>query len=141
VQGLTNQWFGLMNIQIAVAVLVAILGIVNTLTVSITDRRRELAVLRAIGAFRGQIRQAIWMEAAAVAIIGLVLGAALGGINLYYLLEMVRRDAIGIRLDYQFPVATMLTLIPVMLATAFVAAIGPSTAAVRAPLVEALEYE
>ena len=39
---LANEWFGLMDVQVAVAVLVALLGIVNALTVSITDRRREL---------------------------------------------------------------------------------------------------
>ena len=44
-----NQWFGLTTIQIALGVFVAILGIVNTLTVSISDRRRELAVLQAVG--------------------------------------------------------------------------------------------
>ena len=59
-----------------VAVLVAILGIVNTLTVSITDRRRELGVLRAVGGLRNQIRGTIWMEALAIGIIGLVLGIA-----------------------------------------------------------------
>jgi len=47
---ITDQWFGLTYIQLAVAVLVAILGIINTLTVSITDRRRELGVLQAVGA-------------------------------------------------------------------------------------------
>ena len=52
--------------QIAVAVLVAILGIVNTLTVSITDRRRELGVLQAVGGLRGQIRRTIWLEALAI---------------------------------------------------------------------------
>jgi putative ABC transport system permease protein len=46
---LTDQWFGLTYVQIAVAVLVAVLGIVNALTVSITDRRRELGVLQAVG--------------------------------------------------------------------------------------------
>ena len=61
---IAGQWFGLMNVQIAIAVLVAILGIVNTLTVSITDRRRELGVLKAVGALRGQVRVAIWLEAA-----------------------------------------------------------------------------
>ena len=55
---IADQWFGLMNVQIGIAVLVAILGIVNTLTVSITDRRRELGVLQAVGALRGQIRGA-----------------------------------------------------------------------------------
>ena len=63
----TDQWFGLTNVQIAVAVLVAILGIVNALTVSITDRRRELGVLQAVGGLRNQIRHTIWLEAIASA--------------------------------------------------------------------------
>ena len=45
---IANQWFGIAYVQIAVAVLVAILGIVNTLTVSISDRRRELGIVQAI---------------------------------------------------------------------------------------------
>ncbi len=73
----TDQWFGMTYLQLFVAVLVAILGIVNTLTVSITDRRRELGVLRAVGGLRNQIRHTIWLEAIAIGIIGLVLG--LGG--------------------------------------------------------------
>ena len=121
--------------------LVAILGIVNTLTVSITDRRRELGVLKAVGAQRGQIRGAIWLEAASVAVIGLVLGGALGAINLYYLLEIVQRDAVGLRLDYQYPISTMLALVPIMLAAAFIAALWPSEAAARRSPVEALAYE
>jgi putative ABC transport system permease protein len=74
----TDQWFGLTSVQIAVAVLVAILGIVNTLTVSITDRRRELGVLQAVGGLRGQIRRTIWLEALSIGTLGLVLGFALG---------------------------------------------------------------
>ena len=75
---LTDQWFGITYIQIAVAVLVAVLGIVNTLTVSITDRRRELGVLQAVGGLRKQIRRTIWMEAFAIGADRLVLGFALG---------------------------------------------------------------
>ena len=75
---ITDQWFGLTSVQIAVAVLVAILGIVNTLTVSITDRRRELGVLRAVGGLHGQIRRTIWIEALSIATIGLILGFAIG---------------------------------------------------------------
>jgi putative ABC transport system permease protein len=138
---IVNQWFDLMNVQIAIAVLVAILGIVNALTVSITDRRRELGVLQALGGLRSQIRRTIWLEALSVATIGLIAGAMLGAFNLYYLLQVVQRDIIGIRLDFEYPIQTMLALIPIMLGAAFVAAIVPSEAAVRASLVEALEYE
>ena len=59
VEGLTDQWFGMTRIQILVAILVAILGIVNSLTVTITDRRRELGVLQAVGGLRSQVRGAI----------------------------------------------------------------------------------
>jgi putative ABC transport system permease protein len=138
---LTDQWFGLTYVQIAVAVLVAILGIVNALTVSITDRRRELGVLQAVGGLRGQIRHTIWLEALGVGLIGLALGLALGAAQLYYTVEIARRDLIGIQIAYVYPFRTALMLIPVILAAAFLAALGPAERAVRATLVEALEYE
>ncbi len=137
----TDQWFGLTSVQIAVAVLVAILGIVNTLTVSITDRRREIGVLRAVGGLHRQIRGTVWMEALSIGVIGLVLGGVLGAVNLYYILQIVQHDIAGTRLAYQFPVSTMLALVPIMLGAAFVAALWPAEAAVRGSLVEALEYE
>ena len=141
VMQLANQWFSLMDLQIAVAVFVAILGIINTLTVSITDRRRELGVLQAVGALRAQIRRTIWLEAMAIGAIALALGAALGALNLYYILQMVRVDVIGLSLDYSYPVGTVLMLVPIILGAAFVAAIWPAESVLRGSLVEALEYE
>jgi putative ABC transport system permease protein len=141
VNKLMNQWFGLTYIQVLVAVVVAILGIVNTLTVSISDRRRELGVLRAVGGLRGQIRRTIWMEALAIGTIGLVLGVATGAINLFYELQVIEHDLTGIPLGYEFPLAIVLLLIPVILGAAFASAILPAETAVRSSLVEALEYE
>ena len=138
---ITDQWFGLTSVQIAVAVLVAILGIVNTLTVSITDRRRELGVLRAVGGLAGQIRRTIWLEAVTIGILGLILGFAFGALNLYYILQIVHRDIAGMRLDYSFPLSTTAMLVPAILMAAFVAAIWPAESAVHGSLVEALEYE
>ncbi|HET6956133.1 MAG TPA: FtsX-like permease family protein, partial [Vicinamibacterales bacterium] len=126
----TDQWFGLTSVQIAVAVLVAILGIVNTLTVSITDRRRELGVLQAVGGLRGQIRRTIWLEALSVGTLGLALGFALGAVNLYYILQIVQNDIAGMRLDYSFPIGTVLALVPTILGAAFIAAIWPAESAV-----------
>ena len=138
---ITVQWFGLTYIQLAVAVLVAVLGIVNTLTVSITDRRRELGVLQAVGALRKQIRQTVWLEAIAIGLVGLALGLGLGAIALYYSLEFTARDFAGLRLEYKYPWMMALYLLPVILGAAFLAAIGPAESAVRGSLVEALEYE
>jgi putative ABC transport system permease protein len=137
----TDQWFALTSVQIAVAVLVAILGIVNTLTVSITDRRRELGVLQAVGGLHGQIRRTIWIEALSIGVLGLVLGFALGAANLYYILQIVHHDIAGMRLAYEFPVSVALALVPTILGAALVAAVWPAETAVRGSLVEALEYE
>jgi len=138
---LVGQWFSLSRTQIVVAVLVAILGIINTLTVSITDRRRELGVLQAVGGSRMQVRRTIWLEAISIGSIGVILGTALGALNIYYTLGMVHRDLGGLDLDYIFPTSMALTMIPIILGSAWVAAFGPAEAAVRGSLVEALEYE
>jgi putative ABC transport system permease protein len=136
-----DQWFGLTYIQVIVAMLVAILGIINTLTVSISDRRRELGVLRAVGGLRNQIRGTVWMEAAAIGIIGLVLGLATGAIMLYYELQAIQHDISGMPFAYQFPWTIVAMLVPVILLAALGAAILPAESAVRGSLVEALEYE
>jgi putative ABC transport system permease protein len=141
VSRIAGQFLSLSSAQVAVSVLIAILGIVNTLTVSIADRRRELGVLRAVGALRAQIRRTIWIEAASVAAVGLVLGLALGAVNLYYLLNMVERDIMGMRLDYAFPAALALGLVPTLLGAAVLAAVWPAESAVRGSLMEALGYE
>jgi putative ABC transport system permease protein len=141
ISGLTDQWLGLAYAQIAIAVLVAILGIVNTLTVSIIDRRRELGVLQAVGGLRNQIRHTVWMEALTIGVVGLVLGFAVGGVTLHYILEMSKRDLTGMALPYSFPWRIALALVPLILGAAFVAALWPAESAVRGSLVEALEYE
>jgi putative ABC transport system permease protein len=138
---LTDQWFGITYVQIFVAVLVAILGIVNTLTVSIADRKRELGVLQAVGGLRNQIRHTIWMEALSIGLLGLIIGFALGAVNLYYILEVTRRDLAGLRLAYEFPIEIAAALFPVILGAALFSALGPAESAVRGSLAEALEYE
>ena len=88
-----------------------VLGIVNTLTVSITDRRRELGVLQAVGGLRNQIRGTIWLEALAVGIVGLILGLALGALQLYYSLHISAEDMAGLRLSYEYPYPIALLLL------------------------------
>jgi putative ABC transport system permease protein len=138
---LTDQWLQLTYSQVFIAVLVAVLGIVNTLTVSIIDRKRELGVLRAVGGFRRQIRQTVWMEAVAIGLVGLALGLAFGAVNLYFLLQITGRDLSGMYLPYRFPIGIGALLMPTILGAAFFAALWPAESAVRTSLVEALEYE
>jgi ABC-type antimicrobial peptide transport system permease subunit len=81
------------------------------------------------------------MEAVTIGAIGLILGLALGSINLHYQLEMVRRDFTGMPMDYRFPWAVAAGLIPLVLGASFAAGVGPAELALRGSLVEALAYE
>jgi putative ABC transport system permease protein len=141
VSGVTDQWFTMSWAQLAVAIVVAVLGIVNSMTVSVADRRRELGILRAVGGLRSQVRWTIWMEAAGLALVSLLLGLAFGAVHLYCQLEMTARDFPGLRFDYMYPYAVAAALFPIIIFTALIGAIGPAETAVRGSLVEALEYE
>ena len=69
--------------MLLLAVLIALLGIVNTLALSVFERTRELGLLRAVGMTRGQVRAMVRWESAVISLIGAVSGAALGiGIGL-----------------------------------------------------------
>lgn len=137
----TRQWLGMSYIQIAVAMLVAVLGIANTLLVSVTDRRREFATLRAMGALRNNVRLTVWIESATIAFIGVILGFAFGAIDLRYELEMMRRDYAGLTLDYAFPLRLSLILAGTIICAAWVSSLAASEASIRNSPIEALAYE
>ncbi|MET4079735.1 FtsX-like permease family protein [Janibacter sp. UYMM211] len=63
---------------LAVSVLIALVGIANTLSLSVLERTRESALLRALGTTRGQLRAMLALEAVLLALVGIVLGTALG---------------------------------------------------------------
>ena len=98
-------------------------------------------MLRAVGGFRRQIRQTVWMEAVAIGLVGLALGVLFGAANLYFLLQITGRDLSGMYLPYRFPVGIALMLLPTILCAALFSALWPAESAVRTSLVEALEYE
>jgi putative ABC transport system permease protein len=137
----TKQWLGMSYIQIAVAILVAMLGIANTLLVSVTDRRREFATLRAVGALRMNVRLSVWLESATIAVIGVILGIAFGAIELGYELEVMQRDYAGVTLGYAFPLRLVLVLAGILICAAWVSALAASESAVRNSPVGALAYE
>ncbi|MBI5104317.1 MAG: ABC transporter permease, partial [Solirubrobacterales bacterium] len=76
--GQINQTLGLIYALLALAIIVSLFGIVNTLVLSISERTRELGMLRAIGMSRRQVRRVIRYEAVIVATIGGVIGLVVG---------------------------------------------------------------
>ena len=63
---------------LGLALVIAVLGIVNTLALSVIERTREVGLLRAIGLSRGQLRLMITLESVVIAVLGAVLGVVLG---------------------------------------------------------------
>ena len=81
--GFIDQLLTFMTVMLALAVLIALLGIVNTLALSVFERTRELGLLRAVGMTRNQVRAMVRWESAVISLIGAVSGAVLGiGIGL-----------------------------------------------------------
>ncbi|MCL0246688.1 FtsX-like permease family protein [Corynebacterium sp. CCM 8835] len=73
-----DQMLGILYGLLGLAVIIAVLGIINTLALSVTERRREIGMLRALGTQRSQIRRMIYLESVVIALFGAILGAAVG---------------------------------------------------------------
>jgi putative ABC transport system permease protein len=77
-QDSVDQLLGIVTALLLLAVVVAILGIVNTLVLSVVERTRELGLLRAVGATRRQLRTVVRRESVLMSLLGAVTGVALG---------------------------------------------------------------
>jgi len=77
-QASINQELGLVYVLLALAILVALIGIVNTLMLSVFERTHELGLLRAVGMKRRQIKAMIRSEAVIIALFGAVIGVVIG---------------------------------------------------------------
>ena len=73
-----NSLLAILYGLLGLAIVIAILGIINTLALSVVERRRELGMLRAVGMVRGQLRRTIYVESALIALFGAVVGVAMG---------------------------------------------------------------
>jgi putative ABC transport system permease protein len=73
-----DQMLGLVTVLLLLAVVIALLGIVNTLALSVFERTRELGLLRAVGMTRGQVRAMVRWESVVISLIGAIVGAGLG---------------------------------------------------------------
>ena len=133
--GFIDQLLTFMTVMLALAVLIALLGIVNTLALSVFERTRELGLLRAVGMTRNQVRAMVRWESAVIALIGAVSGAVLGtGIGLA--MSQVLKDE-GIK-SISVPVLQIAVYVAVAAAAGVLAAVGPARTAARVDLLRAV---
>ena len=76
--GFIDQLLTFVSVMLLLAVFIALLGIVNTLALSVYERTRELGLLRAVGMTRGQVRAMVRWESVVISLIGAAAGAVLG---------------------------------------------------------------
>jgi putative ABC transport system permease protein len=124
-----------MTVMLALAVLIALLGIVNTLALSVFERTRELGMLRAVGMTRNQVRAMVRWEAAVISLIGAVSGAALG-IGIGLAMSQLLKDE-GIK-SISIPVVQVAVCVAVAAVAGVLAAVGPARSAARVDVLKAV---
>jgi putative ABC transport system permease protein len=132
-----GQVFGLFDALAIVAVIIAALGIVNTLTVSVLERVRELGVLRAAGMTRAQVSRTVVVEAGILGIVGSALGIVTGLIAGAILVLMTG----GGRLVLDLPWMSILVAIGLGIGVSMAAAWYPARLASRLAIVAAVQHE
>jgi putative ABC transport system permease protein len=117
----------------------SLIAMVNTLAIGVLERRREIGMLRAVGATRRQVRRVILVEALILAAIGVAFGL-LAGLYLGYMATSAL-SAFGFPLDYAFPASALVIAIAAGLIFGVLAALIPARQAAGLPIVSALRYE
>lgn len=141
IYSIVDQFFLLNDVQLVIAIAVAFLGLVNTLVISILERQREFAILRAIGALRPQLRKLVLLEAVAIALVGVMIGAFGALFNILFLSRTVSTMLAGYAVPFYFPWRLIVISAPVAAVVALLAGWWPARGALRHSVVRSLGYE
>jgi putative ABC transport system permease protein len=142
VKQVTNQIDTALNIfraLLAVAVIIAFLGILNTLLLSIYERTRELGMLRAIGMARKQVKRMVRVESVIMAVFGCTLGVGLGlALGYAVTTALVAQDQLT---AIAWPGTELIWFVAVAVVAGLIAAWWPAFRASRLNVLEAIAYE
>jgi putative ABC transport system permease protein len=133
-----DQVVNLFYALLALAVLIALFGIVNTLGLSIFERIRELGLLRAVGATRRQVRAMIRWEAVIIAVLGAVLGLAVGVFFGWTVVRALR--SVGIT-EFALPGGQLVIFVVFAALAGILAAVLPGRRAARIDVLRAITTE
>jgi putative ABC transport system permease protein len=136
-----DRTFVLTYVLEAIAVFVAMLGIVNTLVTAVLERRRELATLQAIGASRNQVERLVQWEAIYLGLIGALLGVAAGLALAWVLIAVINKQSFGWTIHMRVPVEVLVQAVVLAIGAAWMAGYLPARWAARQPIGEGLREE
>ncbi|MEU4204969.1 FtsX-like permease family protein [Streptomyces sp. NPDC039022] len=134
IQGLLNLLYGLLGL----AVVIAVLGVVNTLALAVVERTREIGLLRAVGLSRKQLRRMIRLESVVIALFGAVLGLGLGlvwGVATQRVLALEGLTAFAV------PWSTVAAVVVGSVLVGLLAALLPALRASRLDVLAAIAHE
>ncbi|MGD9956516.1 MAG: ABC transporter permease [Candidatus Nanopelagicales bacterium] len=133
-----DRVFGFIYALLALAVIVAFIGIVNTLALSVHERRREVGLLRAVGTSRPQVRRMVVLEAVMISVFGAALGVVLGVVYGSLLQKVLEPQGIT---QLAIPGGQIGWFLALAVVGGFVAALWPSITASRLDVLRAIATE
>jgi putative ABC transport system permease protein len=133
--GFIGNLLTFVTVMLLLAVLIALLGIVNTLALSVFERTRELGLLRAVGMTRAQVRAMVRWESVVISLIGALSGAALG-IGIGLALSQALKDQ-GIK-AISIPGPQIALYVALAAVAGILAAVGPARSAARVDVLKAV---
>ncbi len=123
---------------LALSIVIAMIGIANTLSLSIHERTRELGLLRAVGMTRSQLRSAVRWEAVLISVLGTVVGLGLGMVISAALVKSL--EGFGLS-QFDVPVTQLVVLVCVAALLGILASVRPARRAARMNVLEAIAEE
>ena len=136
--GFVNQLLGLVTAMLFLAVVIALFGIANTLSLSIFERTRELGLLRAVGMGRTQVKRMIRWESVIIAILGALFGIAIGIFFGWALQQALAPEGIT---EFVLPVGQLVFFLILAALAGVVVALLPARRAAKLNVLEAISYE
>jgi putative ABC transport system permease protein len=137
-RGPIDQLLALIYGLLALALVIAVLGIVNTLALSIIERTREVGLLRALGVSRRQLRTMIRLESVVIAVLGALMGTLLGLV--FGVVLMKDLESQGLRV-ISVPVTQLLAFLAISVVVGVLAAVFPARRAARLDVLQAIASE
>ncbi|MDA8434510.1 MAG: ABC transporter permease [Actinomycetales bacterium] len=138
INGQFDRVFGFIYALLALAVIVAFIGIVNTLALSVHERRREVGLLRAVGTSRPQIRRMVVLEAVLISVFGAALGVVLGLVYGALLQKVLEPQGVTV---LAIPTAQIGWFLGLSVVGGMVAALWPAFTASRLDVLRAIASE
>jgi putative ABC transport system permease protein len=139
IEGQINRQFALFDAIIFVAVIVSLLGVINTLAMSVIERTREIGVLRALGSSRWLVRKSLLDESLLITLAGAIVGVASG-----LLIGAAWIAGLGDLMPgiaFRFPLTATLVVVAIAVLLGALAAVLPARRAARIDVIHALSYE